>query len=121
MVDDAQQKILRNAEALLLSAQTLFEHELLPPAAHLATICLEECSKFVITLDGVRQLFGPKAQYSHQQKEEVLGLFHYLSGKLSVVYLIQRASDSGLLGGSAADKELVLSDLLNFSGVSGRD
>ncbi|MFO9237948.1 AbiV family abortive infection protein [Legionella pneumophila serogroup 1] len=112
--------IFKNAQSLLRTSLTLFSLGEKYHSAHFAALCLEECSKSLMFIQEVEELFKDRNR-SHFKKEELVAFFHYLAGKLSAAYSIKLLFDKGKLGNNLEIGDLLVSKILQSSGMKGKE
>ncbi|HAT8123688.1 TPA: AbiV family abortive infection protein [Legionella pneumophila] len=112
--------IFKNAQSLLRTSLTLFSLGEKYHSAHFAALCLEECSKSLMYLQEVEELFKDKKR-NHFKKEELVGFFHYLAGKLSAAYSVKHLFDKSKLGNNLEVGDLLISKILQSSGMKGKE
>ncbi len=111
------EEILKNAQGLLDTALLLQKEGKYLHAAHFGVLALEEATKCLMDLEPIKKLFSDKKLYSHEAKSNLIGVFHYISGGVSVVYCLQQAKEEGFFGGTNEQQQLVIDDCLEFTGV----
>jgi AbiV family abortive infection protein len=108
-------RLFENARSLLASAMALRAIGNRHHAAFLSITCLEELVKLLIHRTNGKEVF------SHRKKHKYLGFFHFVMGQLQIVYMMRRAADDDMLGGTLTDRKLVFDDLSQFTGVASFD
>lgn len=111
--------ILKNAQSLLCTSLNLLALGQKYHAVHFAALSLEECTKSLMHINGIKEKFKSKDHSSHFKKEELIGFFHYLAGRLSVVYMMKYLIDKGIWGNKTEIPEHLLSMFLKSSGMKG--
>lgn len=111
--------ILKNAQSLLSTSLSLFALGQKYHAAHFAALSLEECTKSLMQIDSIKEKFKNKDHSSHFKKEELIGFFHYLAGRLSAMYTMKYMFDKEILGNKTNVQEHLLNVFLKSSGMKG--
>ncbi len=106
---DVLEALDQNVRDLLGAAQLLYRRRKFPLAAHFAIIAGEECAKFLMVYSkGHLPVEVFEQRFKHAPKHRVLGAPWFVSGALSILYLMHSAQSVGVWEASSDELSVVI-------------